>query len=128
MEVVVAGHDGEQRRRPQPCLADQRNRHGGRPGIADDEEAQRHHLQHGLPFREPAHGHADVQAGQELAQARYENLAAQDDERRQDHEARDAVEGNQHQDHRRDEELVGDRVEEAAEGGNLRAAARDIAV
>src|SRR3546814_4991962 len=69
-----------------------------------------------------------LEARQELAQAGDQNLAAQDDEGRDHRQAGNAVERDQHQDDRGDEQLVGDGIEEAAERRLLPPGAREIAV
>ena len=45
------------------------------------QEADREQLQERLPFGEPRHRHADAQLGEIFAQARHQDLAAQDDDR-----------------------------------------------
>src|SRR3546814_5584109 len=57
-----------------------------------------------------------------------QNLAAQDDEDRDHRQAGNAVERDQNQDDRGDEQLVGDGIEEAAERRLLPPGAREIAV
>jgi hypothetical protein len=128
LQVVVAGDECEQRGDPEADLADQLNRQEGRAGLADDQHAQGDHLDHRLPLGQLAdrHGHADL--GQVLAQARDQDLAAQDDQARQDDQAADGVDADQHEDDGGDQQLVGDRVEEAAERRNLVQVARQVAV
>ena len=69
-QIVVAGDQGQQRGDPQQDLADRCDRQKAGAGIADDQNADRHHLDRRLPFGEPRDRHADAQPGEILAQAR----------------------------------------------------------
>ena len=127
-QIVVAGDQRERRRDPDQHQAE----------LADDAAAPRRPAAGrrwrtiwtaGLPFGELAHRHADPELGQELAQAGDQDLARQDDQRRPARGCRSACPLlDQHQQRRRHQELVGDRIEEAAEARDLVIAAREIAV
>src|ERR1019366_788781 len=80
-EIVPAGIERQQRREPKQRQADRRddrNRKQSVAGIARQQEADGDQLQRGLPFGEPGHRDADAQLGQIFAQARNQDLAAQD--------------------------------------------------
>ncbi len=82
-----------------------------------------------LPFGQPRDRHADPQLGQELAQAGDQNLPAQNDRRAaskdQPRIVSSAASISRHDDTK---QLVGDRIEHAAERGLLSPGAREIAV
>src|SRR5215470_11225313 len=69
LQIIVAGHEGEGGRRPEPDLPDQADRPVRRAPISEDEEAQRQHLQQGLPLGELADRHADMEPGQIFPEA-----------------------------------------------------------
>ena len=101
------------------------HRFAGRPG---DEKAERDELRRRLPFGDRRHRHRHAQLGQIFAQARDQDFAAEDDDRRPQRQPGDGPVGGEHEQHRGDQQLVGDRVEHAAERGLLRPGAREIAV
>src|SRR5262245_10914340 len=91
LQIVVAGHESEGRGGPEPDLPDQADRPTRRAPISEDEEAQGQHLKERLPLGELADRHADVEPGQIFPQARDQDLAAEDDEGRQDGPAGEAL-------------------------------------
>src|SRR4029077_6324167 len=128
-EVIPAGIEREQRREPEQADADQTgDRQNQVTGLARDQEPDREQLQEGLPFREPRHRHADAQLGEIFAQARDQNLATENYDRGPQRPSTNGAVGGEHQQTGRDQELVGDRVEHAAETRLLAVRARDVAV
>ena len=101
------------------------HRLAGRPG---DQKAERDELRRRLPFGDRADRHRHAQLGQIFAQARHQNFAAKNDDRRPQRPSRDRLVGDEHQQHGGDQQFVGDRIEHAAERGLLRPGAREIAV
>jgi hypothetical protein len=71
---------------------------------------------------------AHIEPGEVFAQPRHQDLATQDDDRREQRGAADGAVRHQHQQAGRYQELVGDRVEHAAEGAELAPLARKVAV
>ena len=80
-QVVVAGDQGQSGGHPDQHQADMVTIGG--TASPSSRTAMAHHLGAGLPFGELAYRQADAQLGQELAQARDQDLARQDDQRRQ---------------------------------------------
>jgi len=78
-------------------------------------EAERDELQKRLPLGHPAHRHRNLQFGEKFAQSGDENFAAEDDNRGPERGARNRMVGGEHQQHRRDEQFVGDWVEHSPE-------------
>ena len=97
-------------------------------GLAGEQEADRDQLHRGLPLGELGHRHADAQLGEIFAQARDQDLAAQDDDGGPQRPAMDGAVGGQHQQAGGDQQLVGDRIEHPAEGRLLVPDPREIAV
>ncbi len=89
---------------------------------------ERDHLHRRLPLGELRHVDLHVELGQELAQAGDEDLAHEDDDRRPDRPAVDRIVVHQHHQHGADQQLVGDRVEHAAERRLLLPDAGEVAV
>ncbi|MGY4598647.1 hypothetical protein ACVWXL_006393 [Bradyrhizobium sp. GM22.5] len=115
-EIVVAGVHGEDRRGPEQRQPDHRDHgHDLIAGRTSQQEADGDELNRRLPFRKLGHGHADTQRGKIFAQARDQDLAAQDHDGGPQRPAVNDAVGGQHQQARGDQKLVGDRIEHAAE-------------
>ena len=100
---------------------------------AQDQRAERDHLERGLPLGQLGHRHRNLNAAQKLAQARNGDLA------QQDHQPRDHMHvahiragqnplRGQHEDHGGDHDLVGDRIEEHAQLRDCPLRPREVAV
>ena len=85
------------------------------PALPANEEAHGDELKGGFPFRKPGHRHAHAQLREIFAQARNQDLAAKDDDRREQRPAVDRFLRRQHQQARGNEKFVGDGVQHAAE-------------
>ena len=104
-----------------------------RKRTGQDQRAERDHLEGGLPLRQPADRHRDLQPAEKFAQARHRDLAHQDYQPRDDMEiahqwSAQPPLGGQHENHRGDHDLVGDRIEEDAQPAHRTARAREIAI
>ncbi len=95
---------------------------------AGEQHAERDHLHRRLPLGELRDVDLHVELGKELAQPGDEDLAHEDDDRRPDRPAGDGVVVHQHHQHGADQQLVGDRIEHAAERRLLLPHAGEIAV
>ncbi|GCC47945.1 hypothetical protein chiPu_0032148, partial [Chiloscyllium punctatum] len=119
-EVIPAGVDREDRRHPQQHDADQGGcREHLLARLAGDQKADRDQLDRRLPFRKLGDGNADPEPREIFAQARDQDLAAQDHDRRPQRPAVDRIVGGQHQEAGGHQQLVGDRIEHPAERGLL---------
>src|SRR6185369_13524562 len=134
-EIIVARDEGEGGREPKANEAQEVDPRLPGQGSAENQGAERDQLEGGLPFGEPADGNRNPEFGEEFAKARDDNLAQHDDNRRNDVEILNdrgvAVRPparHQHDDDGRDHDLVGDRVEELPELGDLPLRAREITV
>ncbi len=129
LQIIPAGIERQQRGEPQQRNAEfghSRNHRVAR--FAGNEKTDRDQLQRRLPFRQPRHRHADAELSQIFAQSRDQDFAAQDDHGREQRPSMNGALGRQHQQARRHQELVGDRIEHAAERGLLVPHPGEIAV
>ena len=97
-QIIPSGVEGHQRRDPQQTEAGERgDRNDVIACLAGNQETDRDQLHRGLPFCKFGHRHADPQCGEIFAQARYQNLAAQDHDRRPQRPAVNDAVRRQHQ-------------------------------
>ena len=126
-QVVEHRPQRQDRGDPQRDRADQRRRNAGDQRLVQQQRDDRRHLRDGLQLADERDG--DALALAELrhpfAQRRDRDLAADDDDREI---GLRAVEPDQHDQRRRDHQLVGDRIEKGAERRRRAPAAREVAV
>ena len=119
-EVIPAGPQRQSGGNPQHRLADHADRDErqmqqmGR-GIAGQQRPQRTHLEAGLPLGQAGDRQADADTGEIFTQATDQDFAQHDDDRRVERPGGQASLAHQHHQRRTHQQLVGDRIEHAAE-------------